>query len=179
MRPIIPFSLSRPLTVVSDIGESKSSLISARIYDADFCRLPLLIAHILSLILQFVFLGRPDRFLLVFCPVSRYLLMAVSTEHKDISNILAISSHFLPVVRQIMIWARFLTDISCRLTFFNVEKYNSEAISTKKREQLCINATTVKLTDLQLQCGSFGHFLRFSAIGCFLINFHGNFSEMH
>ena len=30
MRPIIPFSLSRPLTVVRDIGEYKSSLISAR-----------------------------------------------------------------------------------------------------------------------------------------------------
>ena len=77
MRPIIPFSLSRPLTVVSDIGESKSSLISARISDADFYRLSLLIAYILLSILRFVFLGRPDRFLLVFCPVSRYLLMAV------------------------------------------------------------------------------------------------------
>ena len=91
MRPIIPFSLSRPLTVVSDIGEYKSSLISARISDADFCRLPLLIAYILLSILWFVFLGRPDRFLLVFCPVSRYLRMAVWTEHKDIFNILAIS----------------------------------------------------------------------------------------
>ena len=39
------------ITVVSDIGESKSSLISARISDADFCRLPLLIAYILLSIL--------------------------------------------------------------------------------------------------------------------------------
>ena len=46
MRPILPFSLSRPLIVVSDIDESMSSLISARISDADFCRLPLLIADI-------------------------------------------------------------------------------------------------------------------------------------
>ena len=57
MRPIIPFSLNRPLTVESDIGESKSSLISTWISDADFCRLPLLIAYILLSIPWFVFLG--------------------------------------------------------------------------------------------------------------------------
>ena len=85
MRPIIPFSLSRPLTVVSDIGESKSSLISARISDADFWRLPLLIAYILLSILWFVFLGRPDRFLWVFCPVCGYLLMAYDLNTKIFS----------------------------------------------------------------------------------------------
>ena len=50
----------------------------------------------------------------------------------------------------------FSTDNSFHWTILNLEKYNSEAIYMKKRAQLCINATTVKLTDLQffmtLQC---------------------------
>ena len=48
-----------------------------------------------------------------------------------------------------MILALFSTDISFRLTIINLEEYNSEAISMKKRAQLCINTTTLKLTDLE------------------------------
>ena len=76
------------VSIIFEVKRQKKCFVEKKILTVN---LPWNDPYTLLTILWIVFLGRPDRFLLPFCPVSRYLLMAVWTEHKDIFNILAIS----------------------------------------------------------------------------------------